>query len=148
MPPTTAPDFFHRFTSGTTQVRCTLDQARVALQAARIDDATCDTSQIILGEVLNNVVEHAYRCEEGHPIELSIWFDDTGLWCNVHDQGAPMPGGVPPEGRGACIDASDRDGLPEGGFGWAMVHALTQDLQYLRVDGCNDLAFLISASHP
>ncbi|GAB5449396.1 ATP-binding protein [Gymnodinialimonas sp.] len=141
--PAVTPDIFHRFTSGTVQVREALDQTRAATQAAQIDTATCDTSQIILGEVLNNVVEHAYRFEEGHPIELSIWLTDAGLWCKIHDQGAPMPNGVPPAGVSAAIDATDRDALPEGGFGWAMVRELTQELQYFRVDGCNALLFLI-----
>lgn len=148
MSSTLAPDIFHRFTSGTVQVRHVLDQTRAATRAAHIDRATCDSSQIILGEVLNNVVEHAYHFEEGHPIELSIWLKDTGLLCKVHDQGDPMPNGVPRAGITTTIDTSDRVALPEGGFGWAMVRELTQNLQYFRVDGCNELLFLIPSLRP
>lgn len=148
MSPTPVPDIFHRFTSGTAQTRVALDQTRDAVRAAQVDQSLCDTSQIILGEVLNNVVEHAYHYEEGHPIELSIWIKDTGLWCKIHDRGDPMPNGVPPAGITAAIDTSDRDTLPEGGFGWAMVRELTQNLQYFRVDGSNELLFLIPSPRP
>lgn len=148
MSPTTAPLVFFRFTSETEQVRCALDRTHAAMQAAQVMAATCDTAQIILAEVLNNVVEHAYRFEKGHPIELSIWVKGADLLCKIHDRGAPMPNGVPPAGLSAPIDAADRDTLPEGGFGWAMVRELTRDLRYFRTDGSNDLTFLIPAQRP
>lgn len=138
-----APGVFLKFTSGTVQVREALDQTRTQMRALDVDTNMCDTTQIILGEVLNNVVEHAYGFEDGNPIEVSIWLKDAGIACEVHDHGAPMPNGVPPAGVTKVIDTSTRDALPEGGFGWAMVRELTQDLQYFRTDGRNELLFLI-----
>lgn len=113
------------------------------MQASGVDQGLCDASQIILGEVLNNVVEHAYRFEQGHPIELSIWTTRGGLSCEVTDHGVPMPNGVPPAGTRQDVDPSVIEALPEGGFGWAMVRELTQDLQYFRTDGINKLVFVI-----
>lgn len=148
MTPTAPPDIVHRFTSGTAQVRQALDQTRAQVRAAQVDASLCDTAQIILGEVLNNVVEHAYAFDEGHPIELSIWLRDDGLWCEVCDHGAPMPNGVPPAGLRADVDPAARDDLPEGGFGWAMVRELTEDIQYHRTDSTNQLLFLIPNPMP
>lgn len=143
MEPHAAPNIFLKFTSGTVQVREALDKTRDDMRDAEVDLATCDTAQIILGEVLNNVVEHAYLLEEGLPIELGIWVITDGVLCKIKDEGAPMPNGVPPAGVSMDIDAVSRDDLPEGGFGWAMVRELTQDLQYHRTDSGNELMFLI-----
>lgn len=143
MIPATPPDICHPFVSGTVQVREALDQMRKDVRLAGVDAAMCDTAQIILGEVLNNVVEHAYRFAEGEPIKLSIWVQDDGLCCEVRDIGVPMPNGVPPAGILSPVDANDRYSLPEGGFGWAMVRELTKDLQYFRKDGTNQLVFRI-----
>lgn len=141
-------DIFRQFSSGTQQVRQALDDTRSDMRATGADPALCDTSQIILGEVLNNVVEHAYSFEEGHPIELSIWLTKDGLRCEVVDRGVPMPNGVPPAGTLPEFDGSLREALPEGGFGWAMVRKLTDNLQYFRTDGINKLQFLISCPAP
>lgn len=129
-------------------MRETLDTIKAEMRSAGILAATRDASQIILGEVLNNVVEHAYTFAEGHPIDLSIWVKDTGLNCRVRDHGAPMPNGVPPAGITPNIDTASRDDLPEGGFGWAMVWKLTEDLQYFRAEGVNELVFRIPHAQP
>lgn len=142
------PDIQHRFVSGTAQVRDVLDRTRDGMQDARVDTSTCEISQIVLGEALNNVVEHAYQFAEGHPIELSIWLHDHGAQCKIRDQGGPMPNGVPPAGVWAKVDPTVRDDLPEGGFGWALVNELTENLQYFRTDGHNELVFLIPAGQP
>ena len=57
----------------------------------------------------------------------------------VSDDGRPMPGfalpcATPPELDVPCAD------LPQGGFGWALVQALTADLRYRRAAGRNELA--------
>lgn len=141
-------DIFRQFSSGTQQVRQALDDTRDGLRAAGADPASCDASQIILGEVLNNVVEHAYSFEEGRPIELSIWLTEGGLRCEVVDHGVPMPNGVPPAGTLPEFDGSLLEALPEGGFGWAIVRELTDNLQYFRTDGINKLQFLIPCPTP
>jgi len=137
------PDIHHHLSSGAIQVRHALDQTYTMMCAAQVDPALGDTAQIILGEVLNNVVEHAYNSVEGQPIELSVWLRDDGLWCEVRDQGAPMPNGVPPAGVMPIVDADNPADLPEGGFGWALVRELTEHIQYDRQDGTNHLRFLI-----
>jgi serine/threonine-protein kinase RsbW len=102
-----------------------------------------ETAQIVLAEVLNNVVEHAYLYAEGRPIELTIFVQPDGLWCEVTDQGRAMPDGRLPLGRMPKIDTRATGSLPEGGFGWALVRGLTRNIAYARGDGHNHLEFLI-----
>lgn len=96
---------------------------------------------IVLGEVLNNIVEHAFaEVENG-------WIDCQISRCNGHfsietcDNGTPLPpyllnrGSPPPN-----IDTETGD-LPEGGFGWFIVHALTEDMIYERSNDHNHLTF-------
>lgn len=143
MSPITAPDISIRFTSGTLHVRRALEQIRAVLRARHIENDLCDTTQIVLGEVLNNVVEHAYNDEKGHGVAVEIWYLDAGLWCRISDRGRQMPNGVPPAGLLPAVDTETREALPEGGFGWALVREMTQDLRYDRVSDANELSFLI-----
>lgn len=122
--------------------------------------------EIVLAEVLNNIVEHAYSGElslrdnaslavpfeavSSGPPPLPNGADDAviltlapswaGLICSVEDRGAAMQGDWP--SASAAPDPSD---LPEGGFGWPMIRALCQDLHYERADGLNRLHFTLPA---
>lgn len=102
-----------------------------------------DTAEIILGEVLNNVVEHAYQFDVGHPIELSVAFGVNALDIRINDGGIAMPNGTLPEGHRPILSHDARNDLPEGGFGWAMIHELTTELAYRRENGRNHLSFAI-----
>lgn len=148
MTQTTEPDIYHRVPAGMAQVRRTLDQTQDDMRAAKVDTRLSDHAQIILGEVLNNVVEHAYAFVEGGPVELSIWLRTDGLWCQVSDHGVPMPNGEPPAGLLRVIDPMDPQNLPEGGFGWGMVRTLATGIDYRHEDGANHLCFLIPTPTP
>jgi serine/threonine-protein kinase RsbW len=92
-------------------------------------------AEIVISEALNNIVEHAYPDGPG---QIALWLHQgqDGLICEISDQGAPMPGGALPEGRLPQLDTTD---LPEGGFGWFMIRALTDDVHYSRLGGTNRL---------
>lgn len=98
--------------------------------------------EIVLAEVLNNVVEHAYRDAPG-PICICIDLTASVLEVSVFDQGAPMPGGHLPPGLLRPIE--EVEDLPEGGFGWFLIRALTQDLRYERAGEVNRLCFAVQA---
>ncbi len=91
--------------------------------------------EIVVAEVLNNVVEHAYAQYTGK-IDLRITRHPAFLAVKVADAGLPMPGGELPGSK--LADVSD---LPEGGFGWFLIRTLTQDLSYRR-DGERNLLSL------
>ncbi len=102
------------------------------------------TAEIVLSEALNNIVEHAYAAHQGQ-IEVSVRVVQGALICTVIDQGLPMPGESLPEGR--LPEVQRVEDLPEGGFGWHLIRALSSDLAYSRVNGRNELRFrLITAA--
>ncbi|EEW26660.1 ATP-binding protein [Rhodobacter ferrooxidans] len=102
-------------------------------------------AQIVLAEALNNIVEHAYAGGDG-VIRVSLRRQRADLLCQIEDQGAPMPGGVLP--AGVPHPAAAREDLPEGGFGWHMIRALSRNLRYRRSDGRNHLSFRLDARRP
>ncbi|NEX46102.1 ATP-binding protein [Pseudotabrizicola algicola] len=101
-----------------------------------------DTAQIVLAEALNNIVEHAYAQAPGE-IEVTIDVSPGGLTCRIMDAGLPLPGGGLPEGEAPALPAEGD--LPEGGFGWHLIRALSEDLNYRREGERNFLSFRISA---
>lgn len=137
---------------GATAVRPALGRLMAALAPLGLTPDCRDTVELVLAEVLNNIVEHAYADAPG-PIEVELSLAGGTLGCVVCDHGRPMPDGTPPPGRPALIDVPLED-LPEGGFGWYLIRSLTRDLAYVRLRGCNRLSFRIpiqlvsGAPHP
>ena len=97
--------------------------------------------EIVLAEVLNNIVEHAYACSKGE-IELTLWTEGEEVQVVITDQGTSMPAGEAPKGKAALPHHPDN--LPEGGFGWMLIRALARDLRYNREAGSNRLAFRLT----
>ncbi len=105
-----------------------------------LDPDFAAAAELVLAEVLNNVVEHAYRDHAGE-IEVSLEREGGAVSVRVADRGRAMPedrlpAGCPPE------PAS----LPEGGFGWHLIRTLTRDLSYRRFDGWNIFHFRMDES--
>jgi serine/threonine-protein kinase RsbW len=106
------------------------------------DDAS--TVELVLAEALNNVVEHALAGTSGTTqIEVRGSHNGTALTITVVDQGAPMPQGKAPGGRVPDV-AVDMPDMPEGGFGWFMIHTLAEDVTYARLGGENHLTLRLA----
>lgn len=105
-----------------------------------LPDGIRENAVIVLAEVLNNVVEHAYAQKQGD-IMLQIEPNPAGLLCQVSDSGAPMPGLTLPQGQFQPLERIDE--LPEGGFGWFLIRSLTEDLRYRREGSVNQLTFCL-----
>ena len=99
------------------------------------------SAEVVLAEVLNNIVEHAYARTDGQ-IELRLRLASGGVDCDIFDTGSPMPNGELPAGL-AQSAAADQD-LPEGGFGWFLIRSLTKNLAYRRIDARNHLSFQLN----
>lgn len=108
--------------------------SRQGLPANKADDV-----RIALAEAINNVVEHAYSGIEPAKVQVTCRQDQERLEILVSDTGNPLPGLHPPDGTPARIDTSLED-LPEGGFGWFLIHQLTSEIHYERVAGSNRLS--------
>ena len=127
-------------------VRRALEQIvdTLAEEGASSDDQAM--AEVLLAEVLNNVVEHAYD-RAGGWIEVEAAVTAGGLGqaafgFTVYDRGRPMPGGMLPDGQLPPVSAAD---LPEGGFGWHLIRALATGLEHGRAGGRNWLRFTLEA---
>lgn len=118
-------------------IRSLLCDLRDYLRATGLSHDDCGTIEIVLAEILNNIVEHAYAplCEG--PVRLGASRSGHILRIELCDRGLPMPGLVLPD-QGFPDASVARETLPEGGFGWALIRALSHSLDYRR-DGQRNL---------
>jgi serine/threonine-protein kinase RsbW len=119
-------------------VRAGLRQLMAAAVMQQLTPDGRGVAEIVLAEVLNNVVEHAYA-EAAGEITLSVRREGGLLTCRVTDTGRPMPGGQPPD-----PGLTPPEQLPEGGFGWYLIRTLARDLRYLRHEGRNELCLSLA----
>jgi len=105
-------------------------------------DADADTAEIVLGEVLNNVVEHGYGACNSGEISLDLHCNTNTLECRISDVGARMSEAVLTRVK-KPTDICPRKNLPEGGFGWMLIHRLARDICYCRIAGRNHLTFSV-----
>lgn len=106
-----------------------------------------DTLELVVAEVLNNVVEHAYADQPDGIVTLIARTLPCGVAIQVRDKGRSMPGGALPEGQ-CPTRPEDANALPEGGFGWFLIRDLAQDLAYKRVGNYNCLTFRLNFGRP
>lgn len=107
-----------------------------------LDDCARGTAEIVLAEVLNNIVEHAYAATTGE-IVISLSPQPDGVFVAVRDQGRAFPHEELPQGILPAIDSAAD--LPEGGFGWFLIRTLVQSLEYQRTGSTNHLSFTLLA---
>ena len=134
-----------RFNADLGQVRNALAEAAKCL--CPLDDIQISTSaEIVLAEVFNNIVKHAYQQKQVGLIDLSMVIHDTYISFRIFDMGQPMPNKRLPIGAPHILE-DDVQSLPEGGFGWNLIRTLTQDLDYQHLNNQNILQFTITR-HP
>jgi len=121
-------------------------QLREILLARNLTEDTVHTTELVLAEVLNNIVEHAYASGPG-PIRLTLSHCPGWLGICVRDQGRPLPRELL-QGDGTPAPEHHAQDLPEGGFGWHLIRSLTQDLHYQREGEENLLSFRIALKAP
>jgi serine/threonine-protein kinase RsbW len=123
-------------------VRQVLGGVMAQLGPGEIAAETRATLELVLAEVLNNVVEHAYRGRPDGEVELSICLGAEAVTCEVLDRGEAMPDVALPPGHPPDLPEAGGQ-LPEGGFGWFLIRSLTRGLDYSRSGGRNRLVFAL-----
>ncbi|UYV37477.1 ATP-binding protein [Rhodobacteraceae bacterium D3-12] len=131
------------FASGAWEVREALAQLKDRLAVMQLGAEHETTVELVVGEVLNNVVEHAYGPGQSGPIEVMCEREEAALHFCVRDSGRAFLGLQLPRGDPPDVDRV-REELPEGGFGWYMVRNLACGLGYTRDSDRNTLKFYIS----
>jgi len=124
-------------------VRQALKTAMAAFREMPLGGSLSGVVEIVLAEVLNNVVEHAYAEHGRGVVEVEVELTPAGLAFCVRDDGRPMPMGDMPVGAAHDLDVA-ADDLPEGGFGWFLIRELTEELCYRRIGNRNQLSFRIA----
>ncbi len=120
-------------------VRETLKSLRRDLESQSFFTCPGDMWELVLAEVLNNIVEHAYAERPDGEIRFDVEFDETRLLAGFIDTGAAMPEGALPSGSPANLDV-DMHLMPEGGFGWYLIQSLSERLVYERKGAENHLS--------
>lgn len=128
------------------EVRRVLQDLRTRM-AGQLSPDDAGSLELALAEVLNNIVEHAFADRAPGQVSVSLRQADRGdaLLCRVEDDGHPMPGMTLPEGHMQPVAERIGD-LAEGGWGWMMIRALTEDVAYERQAGHNRLHFRLPLS--
>lgn len=99
--------------------------------------------ELVLAEIGNNIVEHACTGRAGETFDLSIWVEGAQLTARFSDRGIPMPGLTTPD-----TPLPQAETLPEGGFGWPLIHALCDAVHYRHAGGRNILTVAIPLARP
>ena len=100
-------------------------------------------AEIVVAEVINNIVEHAYDHTGGQPIGISIKTSTQGVAFQFTDRGRGLPDNIIPHGKMPDVDCAVAD-LPEGGFGWLLIRQLSSGLEYTRINGENNFKLFLS----
>ena len=137
-------DCTHSFDATTGAARSGIAEVMARLRACGLPEGTAGDVELALTEVVNNVVEHGYAGGDGR-VRVEGRIGSEGLELRVSDTGRPLPGErIPPAGR---IDPeATRANLPEGGFGWALIHQLADAVRYERRGTWNTVSLRFTSS--
>lgn len=137
------PDVFldthYSFFSDAKFVHLVLQRVVDDLTAFKLSEDLLASAEILMAEVINNIIEHAYQSESNQPIEMSLLCTDTTLKFVFLDFGHAMPFGMPPSETPSNL-THNTEQLPEGGFGWPIIRKLSKNIQYSRRGKVNALA--------
>lgn len=129
-------------------VRVALVRLSAELERQGVAAECAATVELVLAEVLNNVVEHAFPGGASGAIEVAVRLAGATILCEVRDGGLAMPEGRLPEGLLPPSAGRPAAALPEGGFGWFLIRSFADELDYRREGGENVLTFRLPRAAP
>lgn len=132
--------------SGPMAARQAFDLLKRGLADLALDVEELGAIELVLAEVVNNIVEHAYAngLRRG-PIHLCCRLRRDGLHFEFTDLGLSIPGKSTPLGLPVNVDVDLLD-LPEGGYGWFLIQDLAKDVAYRRRGQVNHLSLRMALS--
>ena len=118
-----------------------VEELQATFSARLVDPERAGNVLIVLGEMLNNTVEHAMRGRSDGWIDLTVRSFADRMEVLTRDDGRALPPALLEGGRDLPAMGDTPDDMPEGGFGWFLIHTLVDDLTYERTDGVNRMTF-------
>lgn len=103
-----------------------------------ISQSRCGDIEIALAEAVNNVVEHACVGLPNARGCISCLIKGDLMIVEITDTGRTYPDARLPPGNEADLSGPISD-LPEGGFGWFLIHNIAVNVNYERTDNQNRL---------
>lgn len=130
--------------NGALAAREALNRFMLGIGPLNLDIEETSTIQLVLAEIINNILEHAYppNGPDG-AVKITGICRQDGMHLRIRDTGLPMPDGELPLGGSQSLDVNLAD-LPEGGFGWFLIRDLARDLAYSRIGDENHLTLRIA----
>lgn len=93
--------------------------------------------RLVVVEALNNISEHAYQNDPNRDISICLSFTADFVLISISDQGITNLNGIEPKEQLYSLD--DPDSLPEGGFGFMIMHSLMDEISYHTRENVNTL---------
>ncbi len=91
-------------------------------RAAGMPEQTVNELRLAVSEAVANVIEHGYRGEPNHNIDLHLAVDGTQLVLTIHDDGDPF--------ELQAYEPPDLDQPHEGGYGVFLIRNLMDEVRY------------------
>lgn len=132
------PGFTHRFAATELDTRHALSSIMARLRQIGLPDEQAGSIEIALAEVVNNIVEHAYANIDKGEVLIRAVVGPGDIRVLLVDWGPPLPGARLPDCCPASLGEKTAD-LPEGGFGWFLIHTIARNIHYRRFLGRNHL---------
>lgn len=107
-------------------------------QDHKLDEGLTAQLELILVEAINNIIEHAYQSEAGHPVHVDFDFVEGQVLMTLQDEGIAVPEKIKliNESTSPMPDVAD---LPEGGWGLGLINMLADRIEFSVKDGMNVL---------
>jgi len=112
--------------------------------------SSMEASQIELcvSEAMNNAIIHAYRGEDGHPVEVIAFRNGKTFLIEIRDHGIQMDPNILKQDRRPLLDLDleHLDTASESGRGIAIMQSIMETLRYNSSHGTNRLVMTLSTS--
>lgn len=110
---------------------------RAVCTALGLSDEAAGAVELSVVEAVNNCIEHAYREDPGHRVEVVAGVDGDMLRVVIRDRGSRM------DWPAVCARADlAADSDAEGGRGVFIIRSLMDGVSYSSVDGVNELTLM------
>lgn len=96
--------------------------------------------ELCVVEACNNSIEHAYKNQCNHEIEIEISLSIDQIKFQICDYGKPMNGQI--KVTKFEFDPNDIKNLPEGGMGLYIMNCIMDEVRYQRGRGKNILTLV------